>query len=256
MWRSASTWPSPAVALPCFAFVGVHRQPLADAIAHEAEWLQHVADQGRPLAWLWQAPPGLVVPRRYTALPGWATARQQVDGELQVRQSGGGVVPQGPGVWNLSLAWPAPPQGPQAADALYQALCAELQAALAGLGLSARTGTVDGSFCDGRYNLAVNGRKLVGTAQAWRRVNGRAVVLAHAVILVDADLQALCARANALETALGSTQRYRPQHHTTVAAETGGDDPTDRTLRALAERLARVQPAPSPTEPEMSHGPA
>lgn len=244
------------VQLPCFGFVGVHRQPLADAIAHEAGWMQHVAANGTPLAWLWQAPPGLVVPRRYTTLPGWATACRQVDGELQVRQSGGGVVPQGPGVWNLSLLWPAPSDGPQAADALYRALCAELQAALARLGLSTHTGAVDGSFCDGRYNLAVDGRKLVGTAQAWRRVNGRAVVLAHAVILVDADLQALCDRANALEAALGSAQRYRPQHHTSVAAEAGGDDPTQRTLRALAERLARVQPTPSPTEPEMSHGPA
>lgn len=232
------------MALPAFACVRVLPAPLAGAIACEDEWAQQVAASGQPSAWLWQAPLGLVVPRRYTSLPGWPAARRQVDGELQVRRSGGGVVPQGPGLWNLSLLWPAPTAEPQAADvadaadAVYRELCARLRQALARLGVQAHTGAVDGSFCDGRYNLAVAGRKLVGTAQAWRRLQGQPVVLAHAVIVVDAEVQALCARANALEAALGSAQRYRPQALTSVAAEAGGGDVVARTLAALAASFA------------------
>ncbi len=55
---------------------------------------------------------------------------------------------------------------------------------------------MSGSFCDGRYNLAcgegAEARKIVGTAQYWRPLaaGGGHVVLAHAVILIDADLSA------------------------------------------------------------------
>lgn len=228
------------MALPVFGFVTVHRRPLAGAIAHEAGWMAHCAATGRSAAHLWQAPPGLVVPRRYTALPGWPAP---CEGELQVRHSGGGLVPQGPGVWNLSLLWPAPSATPAGTDAIYQALCAALAAALARLGVVATPQAVDGSFCDGRFNLAVRGRKLVGTAQAWRRVEGRPLVLAHAVIVVGADPVELTARANAFEAALGNGTRYRADALTCVAAEAA--DATDieaRTLTVLAEQFARAVP--------------
>ena len=76
---------------------------------------------------------------------------------------------------------------------------------------------MEGSFCDGRFNLAVAGRKLAGTAQSWRRVAGVPVVLAHAVIVVDADPQALTEAANAFERDLGSGRRYRAEALTSVA---------------------------------------
>ena len=61
------------------------------------------------------------------------------------------------------------------------------------------------------------GRKLVGTAQSWRRVAGAPVVLAHAVIVVDADPPTLTERANAFEPRLGSARRYRAEALTSVA---------------------------------------
>jgi lipoate-protein ligase A/uncharacterized protein YqgV (UPF0045/DUF77 family) len=182
------------------------------------------------------APTGLVVPRRYTALPGWAAAAADpTHGEVQVRASGGGLVPQGPGVWNLSLAWPAPSAAPSGTDAIYRALCDALAGALRAAGLDASPQPVDGSFCDGRFNLAVRGRKLVGTAQAWRRVLGVPLVLAHAVIVVDADPAALTARANAFEAALGSAMRYRADALTSVAREAGDTFDAASTLAVLAE---------------------
>jgi lipoate-protein ligase A len=234
------------VNLPAFGFVAVHRQPLAAGIAHEADWMAGSATLDRPSAHLWTAPRGLVVPRRYTALPGWATASAEAangrHGELQVRSSGGGVVPQGPGVWNLSLAWPAASATPLDTDSVYRGLSDALAAALARLGLVVTPQPVAGSFCDGRYNLAVGGAKLAGTAQAWRRVGGRPMVLAHAVVVVSADPAELTARANAFEAALGSATRYRAEAVTSVALACGGHIPDieARTLIVLAEQFARV----------------
>lgn len=233
-----------------FGFVTLHREALASGIAHEDDWMAGCAASGRAAAHLWHAPVGLVAPRRLTALPGWAAAAADPSfGEVQVRASGGGLVPQGPGVWNLSLVWPAPSAAPSGTDAIYRALCDTLAGAFARLGLDASPQPVDGSFCDGRFNLAVRGRKLVGTAQAWRRVLGVPLVLAHAVIVVDADPAELTARANAFEAALGSAMRYRADALTSVAREAGDTFDAARTLAVLAEAFARVVP-PRRHQPE------
>lgn len=228
------------VSLPVFASVTVHEQALAGGVASESDWMAGCAATGRAAAHLWQAPVGLVVPRRYTLLPGWPAASAAATGELQVRASGGGLVPQGPGVWNLSLVWPAPAAAPIDTSAVYLALCAELAAAFAQLGIVATPQPVTGSFCDGRYNLAVGARKLVGTAQAWRRVAGRPVVLVHAVTLVDADPERLTAQANAFEAALGTGTRYRADALTSVAIETADPQVARRALQAIAARLVHV----------------
>ncbi|WP_052231296.1 lipoyl protein ligase domain-containing protein [Tepidimonas taiwanensis] len=247
------------MSLPAFGFVTVHRQPLAGGVAHEAQWLAGSAAHGRACAHLWTAPRGLVVPRRYTSLPGWAAAAsERQHGEVQVRASGGGLVPQGPGVWNLSLAWPVEAATPAAADGVYRDLCDALAAAFARLGLTAVPQPVEGSFCDGRYNLAVRGAKLAGTAQAWRRVCGRSMVLAHAAVVVSADPAELTARANAFEAALGSTTRYRAQALTSVALACGQAhaDIEARTLTVLAEQFARAIPARTSNLTETIDGPA
>ncbi|MCW5664768.1 MAG: lipoate--protein ligase [Piscinibacter sp.] len=229
------------MSLPRFGFVTIHEQPLPDGIAAEAEWLARCAELRRASAHLWRGEPCLVVPRRYTALPGWAAAvAARPAGAVQVRASGGGLVPQGEGLWNLSLAWPAPGATPSGTDAVYEALCEALAAAFARLGIAASAQPVEGSFCDGRFNLAVGGRKLVGTAQAWKRVAGVPVVLAHAVIVVTADPEALTARANAFEQALGTATRYRADALTSVAREAAGGDIEPRCLQVIAEQFARI----------------
>jgi len=231
------------VSLPVFAFTALHEAPLADGIAHEAAWLSSAAAAGRAIAHLWQGEPGLVVPRSYTRQPGWAEASSAF--AVQVRSSGGGLVPQGPGVWNLSLVWPVPSATPTDTDGVYRALCHELSTALACLGLASAPRAVEGSFCDGRFNLAAGGRKLVGTAQSWRRVDGRPMALAHAVIVVTADPAGLTERANAFEAALGSGRRYRADALTSVALALGLS-PTSalerRTLAVVAQQFARVVP--------------
>lgn len=227
--------------LPHFSALTHHTDPLADGIAAERAWARAVAEGAEPQAHQWQGVPGWAVPASYARAPGWAEwqARCAAAGTpVHVRASGGGLVPQGPGLWNLSLLWRTGRAEPVQADAVYGALSSLLARTLAALGVAASPQPVEGSFCDGRYNLAARGRKLVGTAQAWRRVAGVPVVLAHAVIVLDADPVALTAATNAFEEGLGQARRYRVDALTSVAAEAlrAGQAPGDWPQR-LAQAL-------------------
>lgn len=236
-----------------------HDAPLADGIAAEQRWAEAVAAGGAAQARLWRGEPGWAVPRSYTRSPGWAgwQARCAAEGTpVQVRASGGGLVPHGPGLWNLSLVWRSGQAEPVLADAVYRVLCERLADTLAALGVQASAQPVDGSFCDGRWNLAAGGRKLVGTAQAWRRIAGVPVVLAHAVIVLDADPAALTAATNAFEAGLGEAKRYRAGALTSVADEArraGAAAPPGGWADALAAALRRRwfgAPSPFPSMQE------
>lgn len=175
---------------------------------------------GSAAACIWQAPQGLVVPRTYAARPGFDDIRAELADQgwpVHVRQSGGGVVPQGPGILNISLAQRFTGRPLDHANALYRHLCALLQASLLTFGIEVHAQAVEGSFCDGRYNLAVGSpaRKVVGTAQLWRHIPGHAfthqIGIVHAMILAQCDTSLATAQANQLETALGSGRYYRPE---------------------------------------------
>jgi lipoate-protein ligase A len=211
-----------AMALPLFSFVTVHEHALAAGCEQEAAWMAHTAHTGRAVAHLWQSVPSLVVPASYRREQHFSAVCAQWGSTgmpVQVRGSGGGLVPQGPGLLNLSLVWRSAAAALTETEPIYRALCSGLAQALAALGVQALPQAVQGSFCDGRFNLAVGGRKLAGTAQTWRRIDGTMVVLAHAVLLVDADPEALTQRCNALEAALGTGRRYRSECLTSLAAE-------------------------------------
>lgn len=213
---------------------------------HGESALLAFAAAGRAVAHLWEAPPGLIVPRSYRRYARLAQiqadfARRGLAVEL--RPSGGGVVPQGPGILNMSLAFPVSQPIGSLSDTIYQHLCAILRAALAGLGIRAEARTVVGSFCDGRYNLAVGGRKIAGTAQYWRRREGNGhSVLAHAVLLVDADPVAATGLANAFEAALGSGRAYDPDAVTSVALSLPRNDaePEQRLSSIVRGALRRA----------------
>lgn len=102
--------------------------------------------------------------------------------EVVIRASGGGVVPQGPGRINLSLIYSTMER--LSIDGSYDLICSIVENALAELGVVGERNALPGSFCDGRHNILVDGRKLVGVSQKWRPSNnGMTIVLAHAVIL-------------------------------------------------------------------------
>ncbi|HCA0244254.1 TPA: lipoate--protein ligase family protein, partial [Klebsiella pneumoniae] len=142
------------------------------------------------------------------------------------------------------LAWPVQQPLGEAAEPIYHSLCAVLQRTLARFGVASHPRAVSGSFCDGRYNLAcgegAEARKIVGTAQYWRPLaaGGGHVVLAHAVILIDADLSAAHQAANAFEAQLGSERVYCADKTVTLAQLLpGGRHLLPRFSEALAQEL-------------------
>jgi lipoate-protein ligase A len=205
----------------------------------ELPWLDD-ALAGRSRAVLWQGVQGLVAPlsyRRHARLDAVSADFAARGWPVRLRRSGGGVVPQGPGLLNVSLVYPLDGLAGDLAEPVYAHLCEVLSRALFALGIAARPRAVAGSFCDGRFNLAVGERKIAGTAQYWRRRAGRQAVLAHALLFVDADLAQLAERGNAFEAALGSQRRYRAETMTTVASErTAG--PASELVTQLHRRLA------------------
>ena len=227
---------------------------------HAEQALLEQASAGRWLAHLWQAPVSLVVPRSYLRHAQLEAARADFAARgcpVWLRLSGGGLVPQGPGILNLSLAYPVRGGAGTYAEAVYLHLCEVLAGALATLGLQTHWQAVDGSFCDGRFNLAwgplEHARKIAGTAQYWRRVAGAEdpslhVVLAHAVLLVSADPQEINRRANDFEDAIGSARRYRADKVVSVAqalAQSGQPVPAGlANLTAQALRGALDAPPP------------
>jgi len=153
-----------------------------DGIAREMALLQ----LEQPAALLWSsATPTLVLPAALMRSPHVQEAAAQAERAgfpVVTRRSGGGIVPQGPGTLNLALVLPAPP-GFQLEDG-YRLICNSLAEALTRFDIRSTTGECARSFCDGTWNVLVEGRKLAGTAQRWRSSGSGPIVLAHAAILV------------------------------------------------------------------------
>ena len=127
----------------------------------------------------------LVCPKAYERRAGFdlAIQRSAAGGwPVHRRLTGGGTVPQGPGVDNLVLAINASER--TTIEDVYRLLTEIIKRGLGRHGAVLETGDTPGSFCDGDWNLSLGGRKVVGTAQRWRpRKAGVSRVLAHALIL-------------------------------------------------------------------------
>src|SRR5690625_789569 len=145
-------------------------------IRFDESLMQHAISSG-PSACVWQAPQALVVPRTYLRSAVFDDVCRQFQSQgwpVLVRHSGGGVVPQGPGILNVSLTYAVEGRPLDHSDTAYQLLCELISETVAPLGISAHTRAVDGSFCDGRLNRAVDRdatpRQSRGAAQRWTLV--------------------------------------------------------------------------------------
>jgi len=183
----------------------------AQAMALEAEMFRR---GGGALA-VWSTARCLVVPRSLSRRPGFAEACEDLlrrGFPVVVRSSGGGIVPQGPGILNVTITAPIGLHE-RSPTRDYAWLCAPLCALLAERGIPARRGLTSGSFCDGAHNVVVGDRKLAGTAQ--RR--GRSTALLHLVLLVDPALQPVLDAIRRLRRGIGDLSPVRDEAHTTLA---------------------------------------
>ena len=185
----------------------------------------------------------LVVTRREARMENFAQASAALGAEgwpVVVRSSGGSCVPQGPGMLNLSVIHPRI-KGWTLEDG-YLLLCYLLGRLLASYGIDAETGEVPGSFCDGRFNLQIGEKKLVGTAQRWAGGNREhAAVLAHACLLVDLDLPEVTGRINQLYRLCNNPQHFDPDACTTLRkALPSSQLSTEAFVAKVEQRLAEL----------------
>ncbi|MGH8349666.1 MAG: lipoate--protein ligase family protein [Pseudomonas sp.] len=162
----------------------------------------------------------LVMPRRLNRLPGFEAACEvsaAAGWPVLLRETGGEPVPQSASTINIALVY-APPRSEGDLNRIetgYRRLCDPICQLLDELGGTSSLGEIEGAFCDGRFNVNLDGRKMVGTAQRWRQSQGgqRPVGLVHGAMLLDNERESMVAAVNRFNEACGLQQRVRAESH-------------------------------------------
>ena len=162
----------------------------------------------------------LVMPRRLNRLPGFDAACEvsaAAGWPVLLRDTGDEPVPQSATTINIALVY-APPRSEGDLNRIesgYRRLCDPICHLLDELGGTSSLGEIDGAFCDGRFNVKLDGRKMVGTAQRWRQSQGgqRPVGLVHGAMLIDNERESMVAAVNRFNQACGLEQRVRAESH-------------------------------------------
>ncbi len=191
-----------------------------DALKREAALLEDVvAGRREKRCLVWETKPCLIAPRSYLRSETFGDARRNMDEigwPVYLRPTGGDVTPQGAGTLNVSTVFRVGKEEGRNLESIYRWLCNPLISWVESLGNQASYGSINQSFCDGRFNVAVDGRKLAGTAQRWRACasrDGDWAILAHAIVLVDAAIEDGVAAVNRYYDYCGVENRVTPESH-------------------------------------------
>jgi len=139
------------------------------------EFQRTVAEQvtnqtATPLLVAWRCHPALLVSGSETRLPEFDKASAALDAAgwpVFVRRSGGAACPVGPGTLQVAMIEPASPNATMTAE--YARLAEMIRTTLACFGVAAQIGCVPAAFCPGRFDVAVEGKKIAGLSQHWFR---------------------------------------------------------------------------------------
>ena len=136
---------------------------------------------------------------------------------LQARKTGGAPVPQCPGIINLSHLYLWSDDTPYSITQAYENLCTVLHGFFAQFNLISLAHATEFSYCDGDYNINLNGKKIVGTAQrVILKKGGGKIVLAQAFILIDVLLDEIIKPVNLCYQLSDKPERVKAQVHTTL----------------------------------------
>jgi lipoate-protein ligase A len=189
----------------------------------------------------------LVMPRRLNRLPDFARASEvsaAAGWPVLLRDTGGEPVPQSATTLNIALVY-APPRSEGDLNRIesgYRRLCDPICQLLDELGGTSSLGEIDGAFCDGRFNVNLDGRKMVGTAQRWRQSQGgqRPVGLVHGAMLLDNERESMVAAVNRFNEACGLEQRVRAESHIALHEKFTAPDALERLDDLYRRMLAHM----------------
>ncbi|RRV04747.1 lipoate--protein ligase family protein [Pseudomonas sp. v388] len=189
----------------------------------------------------------LVMPRRMSRLPGFTQAGETLADSgwpILLRETGGEPVPQSSATVNIALiyAQPSSDLDRDRIETAYRRLCQPILDVLGALGGDASLGEVEGAFCDGRFNVNLGGRKMVGTAQRWRASQGglRPVVLAHGALLLDDEREQMVAAVNLFNQLCELDSRVRAESHVALREAYPEADVFRHLASAYHQMLARL----------------
>ena len=233
MLKAAFTEPDARPTLEGWHAPDADGKPLADTYAWEERRLGAMRDDlAGPIHYGWVPEDSLSISRseaRRVGLDELGYAAEPV----AVRATGGTVVPQGAGTMNVTLF--TRHRRHPGIRPFYEAWCEALREGFAEIGMKTTVGPCEGSFCDGDYNILLDGKKLAGTAQRWSTArDGSSLGHHHAVIMLGGDPGTLCARVDALYRAAGLPDRADANVHSDATLDI---DAVRRALRGPLDRL-------------------
>ncbi len=153
---------------------------------------------------------------------------------LHSRKTGGAPVPQCPGVINLSHIYLWSNDSPYSITQAYENLCSVLNNFFIQFNLLSQAHATPFSYCDGDYNININGKKIVGTAQrVILKKGGGKIVLAQAFILIDVILEQLIKPVNLCYQLMGKSERVKAEVHTTLFENTDKRPSIDELYQLL-----------------------
>jgi lipoate-protein ligase A len=136
---------------------------------------------------------------------------------LHSRKTGGAPVPQCPGIINLSHLYLWSSETPYSITKAYENLCSVLHDFFRKYGLKSQVHATEFSYCDGDYNININGKKIVGTAQrVILKKGGDKIVLAQAFIIIDVLVDEIIKPVNLCYQLSNKTERVQAQVHTAL----------------------------------------
>ncbi|WP_047042674.1 lipoate--protein ligase family protein [Vibrio mexicanus] len=137
--------------------------------------------------------------------------------QLYARKTGGAPVPQTQGVINVSYMYAIEDDHDYSISNAYESFCDILSAFFKYFDVKVDVHDTPGSYCDGKYNLNINGRKVVGTAQrVVLKKGGGKVVLAQACILIGTQADVLVEPVNLCYEHHQQNDRAQAKVHTNL----------------------------------------
>ena len=196
------------------------------ALEWEKQALEHVLIDQTPRFLVWEVAENVVVlpaSSKWKATPALTKNMAKLGWQIEQRKTGGSPVPQAPGVLNLSMVYPWSCERDFSTSISYQLLIETLALWLSKYGINAQTGEVKGAYCNGAYNLSINNKKFIGTAQRISRTsivntNKKAGVLAHAFILINPNIRHLIDAVNACYHQAGHGEIFSQKAMTSLQA--------------------------------------